>query len=205
MDKSLLRIPTHFETERLHLRPYHRGDAHWYYTMSQRNRAHLVRYEAGNPLLALRSEADAEALMRQFAAEWAARTSFFLGAFDKRIDAFVAQIYVGPTNWDVPEFQIGYFADKDHEGHGYITEAAQATLEFVFEHLRAERVCLECDDTNTRSARVAERCGMVREGHFRQNKRSPEGVPSGTLHFGLLRREFEALAVPLPPSIVGHR
>jgi len=34
---------------------------------------------------------------------------------------------------------------------------------------------------------------MVREGHVRENKRNPDGTLSGTLHFGLLKREFEAL------------
>jgi len=52
---------------------------------------------------------------------------------------------------------------------------------------------MQCDDTNVRSRRVAERCGMVLEGHFRENKRNRDGTLSGTLHFGLLRREFEAL------------
>lgn len=102
-----------------------------------------------------------------------------------------AQIYVGPANWDLPEFEIGYFADKDHEGRGYATEAVKATLRFIFEHLKAHRVRLECDDTNVQSRRVAERCGMVREGWFRENKRDADGTFSGTVHFGLLRSELE--------------
>ena len=131
-------------------------------------------------------------LVQNFAAAWAARTSFYMGAFDKRTDAFVAQIYIGTVGMDVPEFELGYFVDKDHEGQGYVTEAARATLRFMFEHLKAYRVRLQCDDTNTRSRRVAERCGMVREGHLRDNKRSSDGVRSGTLCFGLLKPEFEA-------------
>lgn len=203
MDKSLLHLPTRLETERLYLRPYHPGDGRWYYTISHRNRAHLARYESGNPLLGLRSEAEAEALVQDFAAQWAARTNFFLAAFDKRVDAFAAQIYVGPTSWNLPEFEVGYFADKHHEGYGYVTEAVQATLELLFVHLGAHRVRLECDDTNTRSLRVAERCGMVREGHIRENKRGADGALSGTLHFGLLRSEFEALAHPAV-ALAGH-
>ena len=195
MNPSLLHLPTRLDTERLYLRPYHRGDGHWYYTIGHRNHAHLARYESGNPILGLKSEAEAEALVQDFAAQWAAGTNFFLAVFDKRVDAFAAQIYVGPTSWDLPEFQIGYFANKNHEGQGYVTEAARAALAFVFEHLNAHRVRLECDDTNTRSARVAERCGMVCEGHVRENKRNPDGTRSGTLHFGLLRREFEALSL----------
>ena len=52
---------------------------------------------------------------------------------------------------------------------------------------------MECDDSNDRSCRVAGRCGMVKEGHVRENKRGPDGTLSGTLHFGLLKREFKAL------------
>ena len=62
-----------------------------------------------------------------------------------------------------------------------------------FEHLKAHRVRLECDDSNVRSHRVAERCGMVKEGHIRENKKNPDGTLSGTLHYGLLRSEFAAV------------
>ena len=64
---------------------------------------------------------------------------------------------------------------------------------FIFEHLKARRVRMECDDTNERSWRVAERCGLVREGHIRENKKNAAGKVSGTLYFGLLKREYEAL------------
>ncbi len=62
-----------------------------------------------------------------------------------------------------------------------------------FEHLKAHRVRLERDDSNVRSYRVAERCGMVKEGHIRENKKNPDGTLSGTLHYGLLRSEFAAV------------
>jgi aminoglycoside 6'-N-acetyltransferase len=93
----------------------------------------------------------------------------------------------------LPEFQIRFFADRDHEGQGYATEAVNASLRFIFEHLGAHRVRMEGDDANERSCRVAERCGMVKEGHVRGNKRNPDGTFSGTLHSGPLKREFEAL------------
>ena len=95
-------------------------------------------------------------------------------------------------SWSLPEFQIGYFVDKDREGKAYVTEAVRAALGFVFDHLGAHRASIECDDTNVRSIRVAERCGLVREAHIRENKRNPDGTITGTVHFGLLRGEFEA-------------
>jgi aminoglycoside 6'-N-acetyltransferase len=127
------------------------------------------------------------------AADWVARNYFFPGAFNRQTQEFVAQVCVGPVSWAVPEFQIGFFVDRDHEGQGYATESVNASLRFIFEHLGAHRVRMECDDTNERSCRVADRCGMVKEGHVRENKRNPDGTLSGTLHFGLLKREYDAL------------
>jgi aminoglycoside 6'-N-acetyltransferase len=190
MHKMLLEIPGRIEAERIYLRSYQAGDGPWFYAMSQRNRDHLARYEAENVVMSIASEQDAEAMVRELNADWQARNCFFMGVFELETDEFVAQIYVGPVNWDLPEFVIGFFADRDHEGQGYVTEAARAALGFIFEHLKAHRVRLECDDTNVRSQRVAERCGMVREGHIRENKRNADGSLSGTLHFGLLKREF---------------
>jgi ribosomal-protein-alanine N-acetyltransferase len=192
--KMLLDIPTCIETERLYLRPYRAGDGAWYYGISLRNRAHLARYEAGNPALALSDPQSAEVLMREFAAHWVARSCFFMGVFDRASDEFVAQIYVGPIDWGLPEFEIGYFADVDHQGQGYVTEAVGGTLRFVFQHLGARRICLRCDDTNLRSALVAERSGLAREGHVRENKAHPDGSITGTLYYGMLRSEFGALS-----------
>lgn len=191
--KPGLDIPTRLETERLYLRPYQAGDGPMYFAVGQKNRAHLARYEADNVVMTLNSEAEAEAMVQELAADWAARNCFFMGVFHKQTDEFIAQIYVGPVNWDLPEFEIGFFVDCDHEGHGYVTEAVKAALRFIFEYLRVHRVSLHCDDANVRSYRVAERCGLVKEGHVRENKRWPDGTFSGTLSYGMLRSEFAAL------------
>ena len=117
----------------------------------------------------------------------------FPGSFEKDSAEFAAQIYIGATNWDIPEFEVGYIADKDHEGKGYVTEALKGCLVFLFKNLKAERVWLECDDTNLRSCRVAERSGFTREAHLRQNKLHPDGRISGTVVYGLLREEYYKL------------
>ena len=193
MHKLLLEIPNRIETERLYLRSYAAGDGKWYYAMSLKNRDHLARYEADNVAMTMQSEEHAEIVMRDLVVDWAARNHFFLGAFDKKTNNFVAQIYVGPVNWDTPEFTIGFFADVDHQGHGFVTEAVKATLGWIFKYLQARRVNLECDDTNLHSQRIAERCHMVKEAHLRENKLHPDGTLSGTMLYGLLSREFKAL------------
>ncbi len=198
MHSLLLDIPTRIETDRLYLRAYQAGDGRWYYEMSQRNRAHLMRYESGNAVMTITNEEEAEIVVRRFAADWVGRRAFFWGVFDRATDEFVAQIYMGVVSWELPEFCLGYFADVGHEGQGYVTEAMHASLRFIFHHLAAHRVSLERDDTNVRSYRVAERCGMVREGHFRENRRHADGRVSGTLHYGLLSREFDAAHYQTP-------
>jgi ribosomal-protein-serine acetyltransferase len=56
--------------------------------------------------------------------------------------------------------------------------------------LGAHRVSLRCDDTNLRSARVAERCGFTREGCLRETHANPQGGFSGDLLYGILRGEL---------------
>ncbi len=157
--------------------------------MAQRNHAHLFPFEANNPLRSLRSEADAETLMWRFEAEWDAHKHFFLGAWAGSDGVFVAQIYIGVVNWTLPEFEIGYFVDVAHEGQGYVTEAVQGTLHVLFEDLQAHRVRLRCSDANPRSARVAERCGFLREGHLRQSQKLADGRVCGEYYYGLLRED----------------
>ena len=193
MHKMLLDTPTRIETERLYLRPYQAGDGPMYYAASLRNREHLARYESGNVLCHLKDEQDAENAVRGLSAAWVARNSFFIGVFEKDTDAWVGQVYVGPQNWDLPEFAIGYVVDVNHEGMGYITEAVKAALCFIFEHLQAHRVRSDCNDTNERSYRVLERCGFTREGHFRENKKNPDGTFHGDYQYGLLKSEFESI------------
>ena len=183
-------LPTVIETSRLILRSYREGDEHWYFEMSQRNRAHLEKYEPDNPALEIKTEEEAKKLIVDLVDAWAKRTHFFTGVFLKESEQFVAQLYIGPVNPNVPEFGIGYFADVEHEGKGYVTEAVNAVVKSLFEILNAHRIRIETDDTNIRSIRVAERCGFVQEGHIRENKKNPDGTYSGTLYYGLLKKEF---------------
>lgn len=192
MHRLLLELPTRIETKRLYLRCYQAGDGPWYYLMSQKNKSHLARFETNNVVLSINKEEDAEISVRDFAVAWVARIAFLMGVFDQATHEFVAQIYIGVINWDLPEFELGYFADVDHQGQGYVTEAGEAALDFIFNRLEGQRVRLECDDLNTPSRRVAERLGMVQEGHIRENKRTNEGIVSGTCMFGMLRSEYMA-------------
>ena len=183
-------LPSVIETSRLTLRSYREGDESWYFEMSKRNHGHLERYEPDNPVMEIKTEEDAKKLIEDLVEAWNKRTHFFMGVFIKETKQFVAQIYIGSVNQNVPEFGIGYFTDVEHEGKGYVTEAVNAVVKSLFENVDAHRIRIETDDTNIRSISVAERCGFVKEGHIRENKKNPDGTRSGTIFFGLLKNEF---------------
>jgi len=192
MNKLLLDVPIRFETDRLILRWYEPGDGSMYFAVGQKNRQHLQQFEADNIILSAKTQEEAEIIVRELNLDWLARKSFFMGAFDKKTLEFIAQIYVGVVNWDLPEFEVGYFVDVDHQGRGFVTEAVKAALGFIFDYLHAQRVCLHTRDTNLPSQGVAERCGFTLEGHIRENKRDPDGMVIGDLYYGLLKREYNA-------------
>lgn len=193
-DKMLYEFPTPFVSERLSFQSYHPGDGGWFYAMSLKNRNHLSRYEADNVAANVASEEAAEVLVGELEVAWKEHNCFFIGAFEKENGDFVAQIFVGPVDWNLPEFQIGYFADIDHQGQGFVTEGVKAVLATLFGKMNAHRVRLQCDETNLRSIRVAERCGMTREGYLRENRHNPDGTYSGSFIYGLLESEYQANA-----------
>ena len=179
------------ETNRLLIRPYDANDAMWYYQMSLRNKDHLARYESENPVMSIQTEVDAVKVIKDFVTLWNEQRFRFMGVFLKESNEFVAQIYLGKTNAELPEFLIGYFTEVSHIGNGYVSEAVTAMVRELFVTAGAHRIQIETDDTNIRSIRVAQKCGFVREGHLRENNKNTDGTISGTLYFGLLKSEFE--------------
>lgn len=65
--------------------------------------------------------------------------------------------------------EIGWVLDPAHGGRGLATEAVRATLDLAFGTYGAHRVVAQMDARNAASARLAERVGMRREAHLRQD------------------------------------
>jgi len=171
------RLPNPMVTERLTLRAYTKEDAAWYYQMSLRNRDHLRHYESGNIVMSLASEEHTRKTLETLANYWSEGVCYFVGAFEKVHHEFVAQVYVGPFSVDPVDFIIGYIAERDYEGQGYVTEAVTAVVSHLFSDLEADQTRIHCDATNERSRRVAERCGFRLEKLFPEEKRGPDGQP----------------------------
>jgi ribosomal-protein-serine acetyltransferase len=62
------------------------------------------------------------------------------------------------------DYEIHYWLASDRTGRGYVTEAAQALLEWARDALGARRIVLHAGMENRRSLAVAERLGFTRDG-----------------------------------------
>lgn len=95
---------------------------------------------------------------------------------------------------EAPSFdsaELGWVVHPAHAGRGIATEAASALIDVAFEHYGVHRVRAELDARNDRSAALAERLGMTKEAHLRQNYWS-KGAWTDTPHYSLLADEWRA-------------
>ncbi|MBL1087104.1 GNAT family N-acetyltransferase [Streptomyces actinomycinicus] len=63
--------------------------------------------------------------------------------------------------------EIGFWAAKEHRGHGYITEATLAACRWIFTAAGVDRVEWRAEVGNLASRAVAERAGFTVEGTLR--------------------------------------
>ncbi len=129
--------------------------------------------------------------IRRVEANWIMREDLGLNLFLKGTNTFVGGSGLHRMNWDAGNFEIGYWCRSKFAGQGYITEAVNGITEFTFKHLKANRVAIHCDATNTRSAAVAKRCGFLLEGILRNDSVNVHGELRSTMIFSKLSaKEF---------------
>ena len=82
--------------------------------------------------------------------------------------------------------ELGYWIGKPHWNKGYATQAAEALLEYAFEHLSITRHMTG----NPASGRVMEKIGMQFEGVLRQSSYR-WGSFRDIAMYSILREEFQ--------------
>ena len=109
------------------------------------------------------ARADSDALVGRIVTHWH-DDGFGLWAVERIEDA----VFLGFTGLAVPswapgpEVEIGWRLARAAWGHGYATEAAQASARFAFETLGLDELVSYTSVSNTRSRRVMEKLGMAR-------------------------------------------
>ncbi len=91
-----------------------------------------------------------------------------LAVDDRESGSPIGDLAIG-RSFDGRSAEIGWSVDPDARGRGVATESASALVAWLFEAAGVSRVQAMTHPDNLASARVAERLGMVLEGHTRNS------------------------------------
>jgi RimJ/RimL family protein N-acetyltransferase len=187
MKPILLEIPEKFETGRSLISIYEEGDGNEFYQLIRSNYEYLR--EELSEIYDLESVEDAEEYVRVKRIAWLSRERFVPKIVDKATGTMMGQLWIEPK-WDRMIFEIGYFIEEKAQGNGYVSEAVTRMIEFLFTELDAKKLEIHTKASNTRSVRVASRCGFTKEARLRERGRTRAGEAVDMEVYGLLRSEF---------------
>jgi ribosomal-protein-alanine N-acetyltransferase len=101
----------------------------------------------------------------------------------------------GYSNWrrEHRRAEIGYVLHRGYWGHGYMTEAVRAIVDFGFARMGLNRVEARCEVPNVGSARVMEKVGMTFEGILREQVYEKDRYRDMKI-YALLRRDWASIS-----------
>jgi ribosomal-protein-alanine N-acetyltransferase len=66
--------------------------------------------------------------------------------------------------------EVGYMILPEHHGKGITTEAVQCVVDYGFNTMQLHSIEGVIDPENEASEKVLQKCGFVKEGHFKENE-----------------------------------
>jgi RimJ/RimL family protein N-acetyltransferase len=153
----MISIPT-IETERLILRGWCEDDLDAYAAIMAD--PEVMRFLGGAS-----ARSDAWRGMATLIGHWELR-GFGLWAVERKRDgALIGRVGVQyPEGW--PSTEVAWTLGRPYWGHGYASEAAQASLEWGFKTLPVPKLISLIDAENFASQRVAQRIGQIKGGPY---------------------------------------
>ena len=160
------------ETRRLILRQYRMEDAEVMYR-NWANDERVVRY------LTWPVHADTE-VSRKVTQMWVdsyAQENYYQWAIElKEIGEIIGSISGVHQNDEIEEVELGYCIGHAWWGNGYMAEALQEVIRFMFEEVGMNRIKAIHDVENVNSGKVMRKAGMKKEGVLRQAARNNRGL-----------------------------
>jgi ribosomal-protein-serine acetyltransferase len=83
-------------------------------------------------------------------------------------DSVVGTIGFHKVDWLNRSVEIGYWLSEDYQGKGIVTKACKAFIDYAFGEWGLHRIQIRCAVGNTKSCKIPERLGFVKEGLQRQ-------------------------------------
>jgi RimJ/RimL family protein N-acetyltransferase len=151
----------HLETPRLRLRPF--ADADLEPFLAYRSDPAIARYQSWD---APYPRALAEAFIERMKNVQSLAPGDWLQLAVERKDQPGIVGDVALHLLDSRQAEIGFTLARPFQGKGYATEAVVRLIDHLLGEMQLHRVTATCDAANLPSARLLERVGMRREGHF---------------------------------------
>ncbi len=86
--------------------------------------------------------------------------------------------------------ELGYCLGYDFWRQGFMPEAVKAVIDFLFEEVSVNRVCICHAVKNPASGKVAKKCGLSLEGTLRQEFKSHTGEFLDIAVYGITRDQW---------------
>ena len=137
------------------------------------------------PYESWRSAADGQAWYGRAAARLAAGEAAQFVVIHRKSDCVIGTCLLFHFDKPSARAEVGYVLAQAYWGAGYMHEAMQAFVAFLFGQVNLRRLEAEIDPRNLASAKLLERLGFVREGLLRQRWKV-KGVITDSALYGLL-------------------
>jgi RimJ/RimL family protein N-acetyltransferase len=181
--------PYRIETERLVIRPYDPRDAPILKATVERSREHLWPWMPWTPAEPEPLE-DVVQRLRSFRAQFDADENWIMGIWSRDESQLLGGTGLHPRGGE-GSLEIGYWVAVDAIGRGIATEVAAVLARVCVELLGLDRVDLQIEPGNDRSANVARKLGFTHEATLRRRLARREGEPrADSMVFTLLREEL---------------
>jgi ribosomal-protein-serine acetyltransferase len=186
---TLYKLPHELRGARVYLRPYAVGDGVPVQEAIEESHDHLRPWMGWTD--SRRTVQECETYVRQALAKWLTQEDVTVGMWDPSTDRYLGGIWLYYNDQHVPAMEIGYWVRASAQGQGYVTEAATMLCKLAFLTFGAQRVCIQCDAANIRSAKIAHRLGFVHEATLRKHSHNTMGELTDTLVFALTRDDYD--------------
>lgn len=172
-------------SEKITLRILDIDDANELYTLVDKNRNYLRDWL---PWLDINTNVEqSEAFIKDVIQQPNKDRSFQCGVFCK--DTLVGMCGFHPINFVNNSVTIGYWISKDMMGKGIITQCTKYFINYAFEILNLNKVCIPVAEKNLKSRAVSERLGLLNEG-LERDAEILYGKYINHIRYSILRSEW---------------
>lgn len=185
-DASAVHSQPTLQTERLIIRPFAASDAIRLSDLAGKHRIADTTVSIPHPYSPAQALEDIHKYTEEFSLGIGA---YFAIALVEAPQELIGGILIKTIDRPHEQGELGYWIDESYTGHGYVTEAGYAVLDYGFNVENLNRICAHHMKRNEASGSVLARLGMRKEGHLRQMIKK-WGKFEDVLVWSILRDEF---------------